>query len=157
MTSQSLKLLYLLGLLIAEGLRFPQRLKHRQHPKQTAILQNHRSRLEIALLSLLLLGVWVLPLIYSVTPWLDRANYLLPGWCSWLGMIIFSLGLWGFTQPLLLQNWLAGCAGLAAIIPLYFLRLPHEEAMLLEQFGTVYQTYMDQTGRIFPRLRSGIK
>ena len=191
-----LKLIYLLGLVIAEGLRFPQRWKQRPVAGQTRAAQNRRGGLETALLGLLVLGVWVLPLVYCLTPWLVWADYRLPDWCGWLGTGVFVAGLalrwlaqrqlgrnysstltvwkehqlvtggiyrhirhpiyaalwlWGIAQPLLLHNWLAGWAGLAAIAPLYFLRVPREEAMLLEQFGDEYRQYMARTGRLLPR------
>jgi len=55
-------------------------------------------------------------------------------------------------QILLLQNWIAGPVNLLVFIPFYFLRVPQEEQMMIEQFGTAYRTYMAQTGRVLPRL-----
>lgn len=66
--------------------------------------------------------------------------------------IYAALWLWGFAQPLLLQNWIAGLAGMAVITPLYFLRVPREEEMLLDHFGEEYRSYMERTGRVLPRL-----
>jgi len=63
-----------------------------------------------------------------------------------------SLFLLGLGQLLLLNNWLAGWAALASFAILYILRLPHEEAMMLELFGDEYKIYMARTGRIFPKL-----
>jgi protein-S-isoprenylcysteine O-methyltransferase Ste14 len=60
--------------------------------------------------------------------------------------------LWGIAQALLLQNWVAGWAGLVLFTPLYVLRVPREELMMLERFGEEYRTYMDRTGRVVPRL-----
>ena len=56
-------------------------------------------------------------------------------------------------QGLLLQNWIAGPSGLVSFALLYFVRLPREEQMLLDQFGAAYQAYMQRTGRIIPRLK----
>lgn len=39
-------------------------------------------------------GMLVFPLIYALTSWLDFANYLLPVWAGWLGVVIYSTGLW---------------------------------------------------------------
>ena len=61
-------------------------------------------------------------------------------------------GLWGIAQALLLQNWIAGLGGLAAFIPVYVLRVPREEQMMLEHFGDEYRSYMNRTGRVIPRL-----
>jgi protein-S-isoprenylcysteine O-methyltransferase Ste14 len=60
--------------------------------------------------------------------------------------------LWAIAQALLLHNWIAGLASLAAIAPLYFRRVPQEEALMLDQFGEEYRDYMDRTGRIVPRI-----
>jgi protein-S-isoprenylcysteine O-methyltransferase Ste14 len=60
--------------------------------------------------------------------------------------------LWGVAQALLLQNWVAGWAGLALYTPLYVLRVPREERMMLHRFGEEYRAYMDRTGRVLPRL-----
>jgi protein-S-isoprenylcysteine O-methyltransferase Ste14 len=46
---------------------------------------------------------------------------------------------------------------LVLIMILFFLRiLDREEAMMIEQFGDEYQTYMKRTGRYLPRLRSDL-
>jgi protein-S-isoprenylcysteine O-methyltransferase Ste14 len=56
------------------------------------------------------------------------------------------------TQVLLLENWFAGFAMLVSFIPLYLVRVSHEERMMLEQFGEAYHLCMNRTGRIIPRL-----
>jgi protein-S-isoprenylcysteine O-methyltransferase Ste14 len=60
--------------------------------------------------------------------------------------------LWDIAQALLLQNWVAGWAGLALFTPLYFLRVPREERMMLDRFGEEYRAYMNRTGRVVPQL-----
>ena len=35
---------------------------------------------------------------------------------------------------------------------MYVLRVPSEEQMMLEQLGEAYRMYMNQTGRVIPRL-----
>ncbi len=55
-------------------------------------------------------------------------------------------------QLLILQNWIAGFVGLLLFSPLYFIRVPREEAMMLEQFGAAYRAYMARTGRVLPRI-----
>ena len=61
--------------------------------------------------------------------------------------------LWGLSQPLLLQNRIAGFAMLVSLLPLYLVRMPQEERMMLEHFGEEYRSYMGRTGRVVPRLR----
>ena len=60
--------------------------------------------------------------------------------------------LWAVSQALLLHNWIAGLAGLVAFVPLYFIRVPREERMMLDNFGDAYRAYAARTGRIVPRL-----
>lgn len=48
---------------------------------------------EKLLLILLTLGGLPFPLIYSVTHWLDFANYTLPTWAGWTGVILVILAL----------------------------------------------------------------
>jgi len=61
--------------------------------------------------------------------------------------------LWAIAQASLLHNWIAGPALLVSFLPLYFLRVPHEEQMMLDQFGEEYRQYVNGTGRIIPRWR----
>jgi protein-S-isoprenylcysteine O-methyltransferase Ste14 len=63
-----------------------------------------------------------------------------------------SMWLWGVAQALLLQNWIAGWASLVLFLPLYLLRVPREERMMLDEFGEGYRAYMNRTGRVIPRL-----
>ena len=63
-----------------------------------------------------------------------------------------SQWLWVIAQVLLLPNWLAGVGGLLLFLPLYFVRVPLEEQMMLAQFGEQYRAYMQRTGRVLPRL-----
>ena len=62
--------------------------------------------------------------------------------------------LWAVAQTLLLHNWIAGPAFLVTFLPLYLLRVPKEEKMMLERFGDEYRAYMDKTGRLFPWQRN---
>ncbi len=66
----------------------------------------------------------------------------------YLSFVVLGIG-----QALLLANWIAGFAGLAATALLVAVRLSHEEAMMMEAFGDEYRDYMRRTGRILPRLR----
>jgi protein-S-isoprenylcysteine O-methyltransferase Ste14 len=62
-----------------------------------------------------------------------------------------SIWLWAASQALLLSNWIAGLAGIAAFAPMYFRRVPREEQMMRGAFGPAYEAYMARTGRILPR------
>jgi protein-S-isoprenylcysteine O-methyltransferase Ste14 len=60
--------------------------------------------------------------------------------------------LWAIAQVLMLHNWIAGYSFLVVIIPHYLLRMDSEEQMMIDQFGEAYREYMQNTGRIIPRL-----
>ncbi|MCA9289485.1 MAG: isoprenylcysteine carboxylmethyltransferase family protein [Phycisphaerales bacterium] len=62
-----------------------------------------------------------------------------------------SIWLFAIAQGLLLSNWLAGWAAVATFAPLYLVRVPREEAMMIERFGDAYRAYMRRTGRLWPR------
>ena len=58
--------------------------------------------------------------------------------------------LWALAQALLLPNWIAGPAGLVGFGILFFLRVRHEEELMIETFGEDYRRYMARTSRILP-------
>ena len=62
--------------------------------------------------------------------------------------------LYCIAQALLVHNWIAGLAGFAAFLPLYLLRVPLEERMMLDHFGSRYQQYRQRTGGLLPRASS---
>jgi protein-S-isoprenylcysteine O-methyltransferase Ste14 len=57
---------------------------------------------------------------------------------------------WAIAQGLLLSNWLAGWVFLVLSVPLYVVRIPKEEKMMLKQFGEEYSAYKSRTGRLIP-------
>jgi protein-S-isoprenylcysteine O-methyltransferase Ste14 len=63
-----------------------------------------------------------------------------------------SIWLWAVAQGMLLQNWLAGWSVVPAFAAMYFLRMPREESLMQDAFGAEYIKYMQQTGRLFPRV-----
>jgi protein-S-isoprenylcysteine O-methyltransferase Ste14 len=56
--------------------------------KQQKMSQSQFSAQEKTLLGLLFAGMFLLPLIYSATHWLDFANYTLPAWAGWVGVVL---------------------------------------------------------------------
>jgi protein-S-isoprenylcysteine O-methyltransferase Ste14 len=156
--------------------------------------KRYGSVLDIILISAAGIGM-DLPFLYLFTPWLNFANYNLPGASGWIGTVVFAgavfmlwrshadlgrnwsatlqiLGrhslvttgvyryirhpmytahlLWAIAQGLLLSNWLAGWAFLVLSVPLYVVRIPKEEQMMLENFGEEYRAYQSRTGRLIP-------
>jgi protein-S-isoprenylcysteine O-methyltransferase Ste14 len=53
-------------------------------------------------------------------------------------------------QAALLQNWIAGLAGPVAWATLFFLRVGHEERLMIDTFGDQYRRYMQRTKRVLP-------
>ena len=64
--------------------------------KEEKISEQRVSTQEKLILFLLLIGMMILPLIYSATSWLDFANYSLPTWAGWLGSSIMLGALFVF-------------------------------------------------------------
>lgn len=63
-----------------------------------------------------------------------------------------ALLLYGAGQALVLPNWLAGPAYLAALALLVALRIAPEERMMAAAFGASYQAYVARTRRLVPGL-----
>lgn len=61
--------------------------------------------------------------------------------CMWLVVA----GFW-----LISSNWVVGIVALVTWSILYFIRLPDEEKMMIEEFGDQYKDYMRRTNRIIP-------
>jgi protein-S-isoprenylcysteine O-methyltransferase Ste14 len=59
------------------------------------------------------------------------------------------------SNALLSANWLIAAAGVVSVTLMYLARVTDEERMMIEQFGDEYRAYMQRTGRLVPRLRSG--
>ena len=51
---------------------------------------------EKTLLGLLSVGGFFIPIIYAATSWLDFANYTLPAWPGWLGVLLIAGALFVF-------------------------------------------------------------
>lgn len=67
--------------------------------------------------------------------------------------IYAAIWLFALAQALLLPNWIAGLSGLLGFAPMYLLRTPAEERMMIEAFGSAYADYCRRTGKLVPRLR----
>jgi protein-S-isoprenylcysteine O-methyltransferase Ste14 len=58
--------------------------------KQEKMSEQRYTDQEKILLGLLSLGGFLIPIIYAVTNWLDFANYTLPAWAGWLGVLLIT-------------------------------------------------------------------
>jgi protein-S-isoprenylcysteine O-methyltransferase Ste14 len=184
------EVIFLLGFIVGSLIRVVYTVGRRDIKAE----KKYSSVLDIILVSTAGIGM-DLPLLYLFTPWLDFANYNLPGPSGWIGTAVFAgavlmlwrshadlgrnwsaalqiLGrhslvttgvyryirhpmytahlLWAIAQGLLLSNWLAGWSFLVLSVPLYAVRIPKEEQMMLEYFGEEYRAYQSRTGRLVP-------
>ena len=64
-----------------------------------------------------------------------------------MGLLLFS------SLSLIAANWFMMLGTVLAFV-LVSLRLPKEEAALIEAFGDEYRAYMQRTGRFLPRLHT---
>jgi protein-S-isoprenylcysteine O-methyltransferase Ste14 len=78
--------------------------KERKKEKMT---EQRVSSQEKNLLGLLLLAMFIVPLIYSASSWLDFANYTLPTWAGWVGVLLIILAITVFWRAHvdLKTNW----------------------------------------------------
>lgn len=59
--------------------------------------------------------------------------------------------LWGIAQVLLLHNWIYGLSYIVSFVPMYVMRVPQEEQMMLDAFGEQYREYRTHTGQVIPK------
>jgi len=97
------KIAYWLGLFVEMGVRAPLR----KTWKSSVKVDSRVSVTEKILLGLLSVFMFFLPLVYTLTPWLDFANYTLPGWMGWAGVVILVGALFVFIRAHrdLKANW----------------------------------------------------
>jgi hypothetical protein len=126
------KIVYWLGMVIEVVIRAP----FRKSWKQTEKTERRHSRVDQVLLFLMSVAGLPIPLIYSVTSWVAFADYRLPAWLGWSGVAV-----------------MAGPVTLIVYIPLYIIRVPSEERMMLDKFGEHYRDYIEKTGAVIPRFK----
>lgn len=93
MLHESAEIIYLTGLVLGSVVR--------SIGVKRSGVQRHRDMFSVTeslILLLTFLGMFVLPLIYLFSPWLDFANYTVSGWLqpllTTLGSILFLLAIW---------------------------------------------------------------
>ena len=84
--------IYFAALVIEMIIRAPLNRKR----KQEKMSDRRVTGQEIFILVLLLLGGFIMPIIYAATNGLDFANYSLPTWAGWLGVFLLAGGLFIF-------------------------------------------------------------
>jgi len=78
--------IFLAALVIEMIIRAPLN-KRRQQEKMS---ERRITNQEMIILSLLLPGGFFVPIIYALTNWLDFANYMLPDWAGWIGVLLLA-------------------------------------------------------------------
>lgn len=78
--------IFLAALVIEMIIRAPLNKRRRQEKMSERRITNQ----EMIILSLLLPGGFIVPIIYAMTNWLDFANYMLPDWAGWLGVLLLA-------------------------------------------------------------------
>jgi protein-S-isoprenylcysteine O-methyltransferase Ste14 len=89
-----LKIIYWAGIVMQIVIRWPFAIAVRSKPKAAQRV----SVTENILLGMLTVVGIVIPLIYSVTPWLAFADYHLPAWMGWLGGGVLAISLLVFAR-----------------------------------------------------------
>ena len=97
------KFLFLIGLIITWILR----LSALRRAPRDIIAGAPPTQMESLMIYLNFFGLPVIPIIYLFTPWLDFADYWLPAWAGWIGVIILAAALWLLwrAQKDLGRNW----------------------------------------------------
>lgn len=78
--------LYFMGMIAEIIIRAPLNQKR----KQEKMSERRVTSQEKILLGLLSLGGFFVPILYAATNWLDFANYTLPAWAGWLGVLFLA-------------------------------------------------------------------
>ena len=97
------KIVYWAALIIEGVIRSP----YQKTAKAGAKTDRRVSPTEKVLLGLLTVVMLVIPLIYTLTHWLDFANYYLPAWMGWSGVFLMACALLIFWRAHadLKSNW----------------------------------------------------
>ena len=64
-----------------------------------------------------------------------------------------QIWIWTIAQVFIVSNLYAGFSGIFAWAIVYFIRIPNEEKMMIENFGDAYKEYIKHTGKIVPKIK----
>lgn len=84
--------IYFVAIIIETTIRAPLN-KKRQQEKMS---ERRVTAQEKTLLGLLFLAMLAIPILYAATDWLDFADYKLPDWAGWLGVLLIAGALFVF-------------------------------------------------------------
>lgn len=81
------KIIFLAGWITEEVIRFPHRRRYRQELRQRGAVHSRMTATGVILDMVAFLGMEIAPLFAILSPWLEFADYELPGGLGWLGTI----------------------------------------------------------------------
>lgn len=84
--------IYFLAIIVEMVIRAPLNRKRKQEKMSVQRVSSQ----EKTLLGLLFLSMFLMPVVYAATNWLDFADYTLPSWAGWLGVILLAGALFVF-------------------------------------------------------------
>jgi protein-S-isoprenylcysteine O-methyltransferase Ste14 len=85
--------LYLAGLVFSETLRLARRVGRIRSTRAWSRTSLPNLLPEFLVLGTVLIGIWLLPILYAFTDRLKPLDYSLPAWASWLGACVFLVSL----------------------------------------------------------------
>jgi protein-S-isoprenylcysteine O-methyltransferase Ste14 len=102
MPNNILKIIFLIGFIISSVIRAP------YTRRKISITYSRATMLDKLLLIFTFLGMFLLPIVYVITQWLNFANYQIPIWAGCIGVSILTFALWLFWRAHvdLGNNWL---------------------------------------------------
>lgn len=85
-------ILYFAAIVVEMIIRAPLNKRRRQEKMS----ERRVTAQEKTLLGLLFLGMFIVPILYAATNWLDFAGYTLPAWAGWLGVLLLAVAVFVF-------------------------------------------------------------
>ncbi|MGD2247919.1 MAG: protein-S-isoprenylcysteine O-methyltransferase [Candidatus Methanofastidiosia archaeon] len=83
--------IYFIGLVIGSVIRV---LYTKRSTTKEDIAKDYETKIDRFLVSLPALGMFVLPLVYALTTWLNFADYQVPVVTGWIGAVVYFVSFW---------------------------------------------------------------
>lgn len=82
--------LYFVGLFVAGGIRW----HYTREYRETIRKEGKRQKADTPLVYLPALGMFIFPAVYAFSSFLSAADYVLPAWAGWAGVVVYAGALW---------------------------------------------------------------
>jgi protein-S-isoprenylcysteine O-methyltransferase Ste14 len=107
MDKEILVAIYFIGLCFAEVLRLPHRINRYKYRHRWREAKQSTRQTEWVVLVFVVVGIWILPLIYSFSSWLTLFDFSLPLWSTVIAAVLFltSLIIRLIAQRTLSRSW----------------------------------------------------